>query len=416
MRCAVYTRKSTSEGLDQDFNSLDAQREACINYVLSQKHEGWTVLPELYDDGGFTGANMDRPALKKLVGDIESDKIDCIVVYKVDRLSRSLLDFVKLLEYFDKKKVTFVSVTQHFNTNSSMGRLTLNILLSFAQFEREIISERTKDKISAARKRGQWTGGYPILGYNIDKAGKKLVINPQEASLVQEIFDTYIKKCSLLTTANALNSKGYKTKSHTSKNDRVFGGRNYDKNEVSKIISNCLYVGKVKYRDETYPGQHTAIISEDIFYKAQKIRAENMGKRDRKRTKQNVGLLRHLLWCKPCNRMMIPTYASKNKKKYRYYLCNTANRSGYDKCPTRSVNAHEMEKAVLNCLREIIIKENIVEANIVTYELWEDLFSYEQRRILNLIVERIDYDGPSKNISITLNQKGLQELADEVQV
>jgi len=416
MRCAIYTRKSTNEGLDQDFNSLDAQREACVNYILSQKHEGWTLLPEYYDDGGYTGANMDRPALKQLISDIETNKIDCIVVYKVDRLSRSLLDFSKLLEHFDKHKVTFVSVTQHFNTNSSMGRLTLHILLSFAQFEREIISERTKDKVSAARKRGQWTGGYPMLGYNLDRAAKKLVINPEEAILVKDIFETYAKKCSLLRVANILNDRACKTKSHTSKNGRVFGGRSYDKNEVGKILSSFLYIGKIKFQKEIYEGQHSAIIEEDLFYQVQNIKTENMRQRDKKKTKQNVGLLKHILWCKPCNRMMIPTYTCKKKKKYRYYLCNTANRSGYDKCPTKSVNAHEIEKAVLKCLREIIVKENITQAAVVTSVLWDDLFSCEQRRILNLIVERVDYDGPSENISITLNQKGLQELEDEVRV
>ncbi|MCX6112081.1 MAG: recombinase family protein [Proteobacteria bacterium] len=416
MRCAIYTRKSTNEGLDQDFNSLDAQREACVNYILSQKHEGWTLLPEYYDDGGYTGANMDRPALKQLISDIETNKIDCIVVYKVDRLSRSLLDFSKLLEHFDKHKVTFVSVTQHFNTNSSMGRLTLHILLSFAQFEREIISERTKDKVSAARKRGQWTGGYPMLGYDLDRAAKKLVINPEEAILVKDIFETYAKKCSLLRVADILNSRGCKTKSHTSKNGRVFGGRSYDKNEVGKILSSFLYIGKIEFKNEIYAGQHSAIIEEDLFYQVQRIKTENMKQRDRKKTKQNVGLLKHILWCKPCNRMMIPTYTCKKKKKYRYYLCNTANRSGYDKCPTKSVNAHEIEKAVLKCLREIIVKENITQAAVVTSALWDDLFSCEQRRILNLIVERVDYDGPSENISITINQKGLQELADEVRV
>jgi len=416
MRCAIYTRKSTNEGLEQAFNSLDAQREACVSYVLSQKHEGWVALPDLYDDGGYTGANMDRPALVKLLEDIQNKKIDCVVVYKVDRLSRSLLDFARMLECFDKNKITFVSVTQHFNTNNSMGRLTLNILLSFAQFEREIISERTKDKVSAARKRGQWTGGYPILGYDLDRGAKRLIINPQEAELVKEIFETYAKEYSLLRTSDILNNRSYRTKSHISINGRVFGGRPYDKNEVGKILSSYLYIGKINFKDEIYQGQHPAIISEDLFYRVQKIKLENIGKRDKKRTKQNVGLLKHILWCKHCNRMMIPTYTCKKKKKYRYYLCNVANRSGYDKCPTKSVNANEIEIAAIECLKQIIVKDNITQANIVTSDLWDSLFSCEQRRIINLIVERIDYDGPSDNISITLNQKGLQELADEVRI
>src|SRR3989338_6112130 len=189
IHCAIYTRKSTSEGLEQEFTSLDAQREACVSYVASQKNEGWIALPDIYDDGGFTGANMDRPAVQKLISDIKDGKIDCVVVYKVDRLSRSLLDFSKLLEFFDKHNVTFVSITQQFNTNSSMGRLTLNILLSFAQFEREIISERTRDKMAAARKKGRWVGGRHVLGYDLDPETKKLTVNEDESALVKKIFE-----------------------------------------------------------------------------------------------------------------------------------------------------------------------------------------------------------------------------------
>ena len=193
IRCAVYTRKSTNQGLDQEFTSLDAQREACISYIASQKNEGWIALPEIYDDGGFTGANMDRPSLQKLLSEIKEGRVDCVVVYKVDRLSRSLLDFSKLLEFFDKNNVVFVSITQAFNTCTSMGKLTLNILLSFAQFEREIISERTRDKMSAARKKGRWIGGKPVLGYDYNRVDKRLVPNPEEAKLVRRIFDLYLK-------------------------------------------------------------------------------------------------------------------------------------------------------------------------------------------------------------------------------
>jgi site-specific DNA recombinase len=414
MKCAIYTRKSTSEGLEQNFNTLDAQREACENYVLSQKHEGWIVLPEFYDDGGFTGANMERPALKKLINDIESKKVDCIVVYKVDRLSRSLLDFVKLLEYFDKKKITFVSVTQHFNTNNSMGRLTLNILLSFAQFEREIISERTKDKISAARKRGQWTGGYPILGYDI--RDKKLIINEKEADLVKIIFNTYLKECSLLKVLNILNKKGYKTKIHIGKSGKSFGGKSYDKVDVSRILSNVLYVGKIKLRNEVYDGEQEGIISEELFYKVQSIKQGNFHKRDRIKTTQSVALLRHLLWCKSCNKIMAPTYNSRENKKYSYYICTHATKLGYNNCNVRSVKSYDIENSVLTCLKELIIKENISQASIVRSDLWESLFSYEKRRILNLIIKRVYYDGASEKIQIILNKEGLKELADEVRV
>src|SRR3990167_5675879 len=243
--CAIYTRKSTSEGLDQDFTSLDNQRESAESYINSQKNEGWIILPEKYDDGGYTGANTDRPALQKLIADIKEGKINCVVVYKVDRLSRSLLDFVQLLELFEKHNVVFISVTQAFNTNSSMGRLTLNILLSFAQFEREIISERVKDKLGAARRKGKWLGGVPILGYDLDRLNHKLVINEKEAKLVREIFDTYIEKESLLAVAMILNEKGYKTKEYTSKPGRFFGGTKFKKTNKQLMIKNPLYVGKV---------------------------------------------------------------------------------------------------------------------------------------------------------------------------
>ena len=216
IHCAIYCRKSTSEGLDRDFTSLDAQRESAINYINSQKTEGWIASEDRYDDGGYTGANTDRPALKKLIEDIKIGKINCVVVYKVDRLSRSLIDFVQLLELFEQNKVTFVSVTQQFSTNTSMGRLTLNILLSFAQFEREIISERTKDKMASARKKGKWLGGTPALGYDIDKNLKKLVINPKEAEIVRIIYDLYLKGYSLKLLGRELDKMGYKTKLYTS--------------------------------------------------------------------------------------------------------------------------------------------------------------------------------------------------------
>ena len=213
IRCAIYTRKSTDEGLQQEFNSLDAQREAGEAYILSQRHEGWQLVPAHYDDGGYTGGNMDRPALKKLLVDIEAAKVDCVVVYKVDRLSRSLMDFARIIEVFDKRGVSFVSVTQQFNTTNSLGRLTLNILLSFAQFEREIISERTRDKQSAARKKGKWIGGHPILGYDIDPRGGRLVVNAKEAERVRAIFDLYLEHQAAIAVVEELRRRDWCTKS-----------------------------------------------------------------------------------------------------------------------------------------------------------------------------------------------------------
>ncbi|MCC7184768.1 MAG: recombinase family protein, partial [Acidobacteria bacterium] len=227
LRCAVYTRKSTEEGLEQEFNSLDAQRESAQAYIASQKNEGWVCLPDRYDDGGFTGGNMDRPAVQRMMKDIEAGKIDCVVVYKVDRLSRSLMDFARMMATFDDHKVSFVSVTQHFNTTHSMGRLTLNILLSFAQFEREIISERTRDKIAAARRKGKFAGGKPILGYDLlsNPTGSKLVVNDDEATRVRTIFELYLKNQALIPTVMELDKRGWTTKQWVCKAGASKGGR-----------------------------------------------------------------------------------------------------------------------------------------------------------------------------------------------
>jgi site-specific DNA recombinase len=224
IRCAIYTRKSTEEGLEQAFNSLDAQREAGEAYIASQKSEGWTCIPDHYDDGGFTGGNMDRPALKRLLADIEAGRVDCIVVYKVDRLSRSLLDFARIIGVFDKHKVSFVSVTQQFNTTTSMGRLTLNILLSFAQFEREIISERTRDKICASRKKGKWMGGRPMLGYDVDPKGGRIVVNEYEATRVRDIFGLYLEHEALAPAVEELNRRGWTNKRWNTRNGNECGG------------------------------------------------------------------------------------------------------------------------------------------------------------------------------------------------
>src|SRR5215831_14000224 len=224
VRCAIYTRKSTDEGLDQDFNSLDAQREAAEAYIVSQKNEGWTLVPTQYSDGGYTGANIERPGVRQLLADIEAGQIDCVLVYKVDRLSRSLIDFARMMELFEKRGVCFVSVTQQFNTNTPLGRLTLNILLSFAQFEREIISERTRDKQVAARKKGKWTGGHTLLGYDLDAAAGRLVVNPGEAERVREMFAMYLEGTPVLEIVRRFDRLGWKNKQWTTKGGKLYGG------------------------------------------------------------------------------------------------------------------------------------------------------------------------------------------------
>ena len=271
IRCAIYTRKSSEEGLDLEFNSLDAQRESAEAFIASQQHEGWVCLPEHYDDGGFSGGSMDRPALRRLLADIEAGKVDCVVVYKVDRLSRSLLDFSRIMETFDKHEVSFVSVTQQFNTTHSMGRLTLNILLSFAQFEREIIGERIRDKIAAQRRKGKWAGGVPVLGYDVDRssASPKLVVNAQEAVQVRRIFSLYLELGSLLPVVEELASRGWCNKTWKTSKGLARGGRPFDKCSVYALLTNPIYIGKIKHKADFYDGEHESIVDPGVFEQVQ---------------------------------------------------------------------------------------------------------------------------------------------------
>src|SRR5262245_9657265 len=252
VRCAVYTRKSTEEGLEQEFNSLDAQREAAEAYIASQQHEGWACLPDRYDDGGFTGGNTERPALQRLLADIEAGKIDCVVIYKIDRLSRSLLDFAKMMELFERHRVSLVSVTQQFNSATSMGRLILNVLLSFAQFEREIIAERTRDKIAATRRKGKWTGGYPLLGYDVDPKGGRLLVNEEEAVRVCVIFELYLEKQSLLPVVEELARRGWVGKRWRNRKGKERGGQPFTRTSLYRLLTNVAYTGKTRYKGEVH--------------------------------------------------------------------------------------------------------------------------------------------------------------------
>jgi DNA invertase Pin-like site-specific DNA recombinase len=277
MRCAKYTRKSTEEGLNQEFNSLDAQREAAEAYILSQRHAGWVVLPERYDDGGYTGANLERPALKRLLAEIEAGRVDGVLVYKVDRLSRSLLDFARLMGAFEKRGIHFVSVTQAFNTTVSLGRLTLNILLSFAQFERELIAERTRDKMGAARRKGRWVGGIPVLGYEVAAEGGSLVINEEEAQKVRSIFAFYLEHRALAPVVTEIERRQWTTKHWITKAGRVRAGRPFALRDVLGLLTNQIYAGKVHYEGQTYQGAHAAIIEEGVWRPVQRL----LGERDR---------------------------------------------------------------------------------------------------------------------------------------
>ena len=270
VRCAIYTRKSTSEGLESDFNTLDAQREAAEFYVRAMRGEGWEALPERYDDGGFTGANIERPALQRLLADIDAGKVDIVVVYKVDRLSRSLLDFAQLLARFEEKNVGFVSTTQQFNTRDAMGRLTLNIVVSFAQFEREMIADRTRDKMGAARKRGKWLGSRPPLGYVGDRERMRLVVVPDEAEQVRTMFQLYLRLGSAAEVARRVNELGWERKTTRTRAGREVGGGAWTEKDVHMLLRNPIYLGKVDFKGERYEGEHEAIVDAPLFEQVQR--------------------------------------------------------------------------------------------------------------------------------------------------
>jgi site-specific DNA recombinase len=315
-RCAIYTRKSSEHNLDLEFNSLDAQREACEAYIKSQAHEGWRLNPDRYDDGGLSGASLDRPALQQLLADVRAGKITIVVVYKVDRLTRSLADFAKLVKLFDEHGVSFVSITQSFNTTSSMGRLTLNVLLSFAQFEREVIGERVRDKIAASKRKGLWVGGPVPLGYRC--VDKKLEIVPAEAETVCTIFTLYLELGSMGALLAELDRRGIRTKVNGRRDGQKRGGIRFGVGPLAHLLKNRFYIGEVTYRGEVYRGEHEPILAHDLFEAVQEKLAANAVER-RVRLRGSVALLAGRLYDDRGNRMS-PTHANKKGVRYRYYV------------------------------------------------------------------------------------------------
>jgi site-specific DNA recombinase len=418
LRCAVYTRKSSEEGLEQEFNSLDAQREACEAYIASQKPEGWLLVPDRYDDGGISGATLERPALQRLLADIEAHRVDVVVVYKIDRLSRALMDFAKLVEVFDRNNVTFVSVTQSFNTTTSMGRLTLNILLSFAQFEREVIGERIRDKFAASRKKGMWMGGFVPLGYDVKD--RKLVVNNVEAATVRMIFERFIKIGSATELVRKLRAENVRGKQ----------GKVVDKGYVYKLLNNRTYIGEAVHKGVSYPGEHQAIIDRLLWDRVHTVLRESPRQRAAHTRAQTPALLKGLIFG-PTGRAMTPAHTRKGGKLYRYYVSTDVLKRDADACPVRRVPAAEIESAVVDQLRgllrapEIIVRTwraaksmgNISEADVREAlerlnPLWDELFPAEQARIVQLLVERVDVslDGAD----IRLRTEGLTNLVTEL--
>ncbi|MBI3865342.1 MAG: recombinase family protein [Planctomycetia bacterium] len=502
IRCAVYTRVSTSEQAENDYSSIHAQREAGEAYTASQRNEGWTLLPTAYDDPGYTGANVDRPGLRRLLADIEAGQVDVVLCYKVDRLSRSLLDFSRLLETFDKHGVAFTSVTQAFNTSTSMGRLTLNILLSFAQFEREMISERTHDKIASARRKGKWSGGHPILGYDV--VDRKLVVNKAEASRVRQIFELYLEHQALIATVQDLDRRGWKTKRWSMRKGGERGGRPFDKSLLYNLLTNPAYIGKVRYKDEVHAGEHQGIVDPEVFDRVQTLLRRNHRTGGAEARNQFGALLKSLLRCVPCQSSMTHTHSTKgDSRRYRYYVCLTAQKRGWNACPSQSVPAAEIEQFVIDQIRcigrdpgliaetlaqaraqaegqidelekegdgldrdlerhhaeirglvsqpgcgserttvrladlqerirlaerrstevenevaglraQLVDEADVAQALAAFDPVWNELSLREQSRLLHLLIEQVDYDGRTGDISITFHPTGIKTLADEL--
>lgn len=344
IRCAIYTRKSTDEGLDMQFNSLDAQREACEAYIASQRHEGWKVLPKHYDDGGYSGGNTQRPALQTLLTDIALSKVDLVVVYKIDRLTRSLTDFSKMVEVFDKHGTSFVSVTQHFNTTSSMGRLTLNVLLSFAQFEREVTGERIRDKIAATKKKGMWAGGNPPLGYDVkDKA---LVVNAKEAEQVRQLYKRYLELGNAVRLKEDLDKRKIRSKARVNEQGKQWGGASFSRGALYCLLQNQTYIGQITHAGKSYPGQHKAIVSKDLWDKVQKhIQANKQSSKLRTRA-DCPSLLAGMVYLDDGTRLT-PTHTNKQGKRYRYYCPGYPRIADQDKPKSKiSLPAHDLETLI----------------------------------------------------------------------
>jgi site-specific DNA recombinase len=421
LRCAVYTRKSSEEGLEQEFNSLHAQREACESYIASQRSEGWVLVRDQYDDGGISGGTLERPGLKRLLADIEDGLVDVVVVYKIDRLSRSLMDFSKLVEVFDRNGVTFVSVTQSFNTTTSMGRLTLNILLSFAQFEREVTAERIRDKVRASRMKGMWMGGCPPLGYEVKN--RKLVENPADAAHVRWVFARFVEIGSGTELARELAERGVTTSR----------GHRIDKKFIYRTLNNRVYIGEAVHKGTSYPGEHTAIIEREVWDGAHAILTESPRKRAARTRADTPALLRGLVYG-PDGAAFSPTHTRKGGRLYRYYVSQTVLKHGAGSCPIGRVPAGEIEAAVINQLRAVFRQPEIVagawktaraqdqdvieakarEALTSLDPLWDELFPAEQARIVGLLVERIDIG--TEGFRVRLRTEGLAKLAGEMMV
>lgn len=408
IRCAIYTRKSTEEGLDMEFNSLDAQREACEAYITSQRHEGWSAIDGSYDDGGFSGGTMERPALSRLINDIKRGLVDTVVVYKVDRLSRSLTDFAKLVDLFDQHKVTFVSITQQFNTTTSMGRLTLNILLSFAQFEREVIGERIRDKFAASKRKGMWMGGVTPLGYEV--RDRNLHIHEEDARSVRIIFESFLSLKSVAQVTTEIRRLGIVSRRRFTRTGRAYGGTPLDRGSIYKILNNPIYLGKIRHQGQLYDGRHPAIISQEVWDRAHDLLEDSPRLRAPNEKRKSPAVLAGVLKCGGCMSSMTPVHTKKpDGKLYRYYSCLRHMKGGCDQCEIKRVSAREIEALVLSELQTIftapemildvwraavrqddsVTTSDVHEALAEIVPVWNELFPKEQERLIRLMLDSV---------------------------
>jgi len=424
VRCAIYTRKSSEEGLEQEFNSLLAQREACEAFITSQRHEGWVCLRAGYDDGGCSGATMERPALQQLLADITAGQVDIVVVYKIDRLTRSLADFAKIVEILDARGASFVSVTQQFNTTTSMGRLTLNVLLSFAQFEREVIGERIRDKIAASKKKGMWMGGVPPLGYRAQD--RKLVIVDSEAELVRSIFRRYAELGSVRLLKEELEAQGSKSKSWTSASGRLVGGKPFSRGALYLMLRNRTYRGEIVHKGQSHSGEHTPIIDQPLWDAVQRQLADNTAERNSGTRTPQPSLLAGMLFDTEGNRMT-PSYAVKQGRRYRYYISRPLiTQDQRESSAALRIPSAEIEHLVTSRVRQWLLdpggiyqstrlpdpsaQRRLIARAVEIGKSWSELSGTRQRAFLTTLIDRIDVG--ADQIDIHLRPARLAALLD----
>jgi site-specific DNA recombinase len=353
VRVAVYCRKSTDENLDSAFNSLDAQREACLAYITSQKHQGWVPCPVTFEDAAYSGGTLDRPALQKLLKAVEAGEVQCVAVYRADRLSRRLLDFLQLVEFLDKHGCAFVSITEQFNTSTPGGRLYQHMLLSFAEYERALIGERTRHKVHAARRKGRFTGGTLILGYDCDPRGGKLIANNDEAMIVQEIFRIFLANQSLIATVTELDSRSFTLKRWLTRDGKEVGGGRFDKHSLRRLLTNFAYIGKVNFQGTIYDGEHDAIVPPKVFREVQRVLNETQSNGGAAHRNKHGALLRSILRCGACGSAMIHAPSRKGARLFRYYRCSQSMKRGVASCPHGSVRAEKIEAFVVSQIKRI---------------------------------------------------------------